>query len=245
MNIDSAIAIARAALTFGQVQRATLHPDGTAESDATHTVMLAMVVADLARAEGLDIGLAVQFAVVHDLPETYALDTNTARGLTPSEAAAKAAREAASLVRLAAELGPCWSTSMVQRYESQREPEARLVRYADKILPKLTHVLNGGLALAAIDMTVREVMAKHAEQGAKLRAEYPEFAATRALFDAACERALGVMQAREQGLAPVVGAEGESQGLAVEDATELEPGHEVVGAADAPARASIQGNEGT
>jgi hypothetical protein len=44
-------------------------------------------------------------------------------------------------------------------------------------------------------------------------------------------------------LAPVVVAEGESQGLAVEDATELGPGHEVVGAADAPARASIQGSE--
>jgi hypothetical protein len=46
-----------------------------------------------------------------------------------------------------------------------------------------------------------------------------------------------------ESLAPVVGAEGEPQGLAVEDATELGPGHEVVGAADAPARASIQGSE--
>jgi hypothetical protein len=44
-------------------------------------------------------------------------------------------------------------------------------------------------------------------------------------------------------LAPVVWAEGESQGLAVEDATELGPGHEVVGAADAPARASIPGSD--
>jgi hypothetical protein len=52
-----------------------------------------------------------------------------------------------------------------------------------------------------------------------------------------------IIHAHEQSLAPVVGAEGESQGLAVEDATELGPGHEVVGAADAPARASIPGSD--
>jgi putative hydrolase of HD superfamily len=190
MHIDQAIALASAALTFGKVERATLHPDGTPESDATHTVMLAMIVADLAREEGLDPGLAVQFAFVHDLPETYAGDTNTARGLTADAASAKVAREAASLRRLAAELGPCWTISMAARYEAQREPEARLVRYVDKILPKLTHALNRGQALAAIDMTTAEIEQKHEHQGASLRAQYPEFEATRALFEAACDRAL-------------------------------------------------------
>lgn len=197
VTIKHALAIASAALTFGQVQRATLHPDGTPESDATHTVMLALLVGDLARREGLDPGLAVQFAVVHDVPETYAGDTCTARGLSPDAAAEKAAREAASLERLRAELGPCWTTDMVDRYEAQREPEARLVRYLDKVLPKLTHVLNGGLALAEIGMSAREVETKHAEQGAKLRALYPEMIATRALFDEACALALDAMRKRE------------------------------------------------
>lgn len=196
-DIDHAIALASAALTFGQVQRATLHPDGTPESDATHTVMLALLVADVAAREGLDVGLAVQFALVHDLPEVYAGDTCTARGLSPDAAAEKAAREAASLERLRAELGPCWTTDMVDRYEAQREPEARLVRYLDKVLPKLTHVLNGGLALAEIGMSAREVETKHAEQGAKLRALYPEMIATRALFDEACALALDAMRKRE------------------------------------------------
>lgn len=197
VTIDHAIALASAALTFGQVQRATLHPDGTPESDATHTVMLALLVADVAAREGLDVGLAVQFALVHDLPEVYAGDTCTARGLSPDAAAEKAAREAASLERLRAELGPCWTTDMVDRYEAQREPEARLVRYLDKVLPKLTHVLNGGLALAEIGMSAREVETKHAEQGAKLRALYPEMIATRALFDEACALALDAMRKRE------------------------------------------------
>lgn len=153
--------------------------------------------ADVARREGLDPGLAVQFAVVHDVPETYAGDTCTARGLSPDAAAEKAAREAASLERLRAELGPCWTTDMVDRYEAQREPEARLVRYLDKVLPKLTHVLNGGLALAEIGMSAREVETKHAEQGAKLRALYPEMVATRALFDEACALALDAMRKHE------------------------------------------------
>lgn len=194
MHIDQAIAIASAALTFGQIRRATLHPDGSEESDTTHTVMLALVVADLARAEGLDPGLAVQFAVVHDLPEAYAGDTNTARALSPAAAMAKATREAASFDRLVGELGPCWTTSMMQRYEAQQEPEARLVRCADKILPKLTHILNSGQALAAIGMTRAESAENHAAQGAKLRALYPDFVATHALFDAACERSIAAMR---------------------------------------------------
>ena len=195
-GLEHAVAIASAALTFGQIQRATLHPDGTPESDATHTVMLAMLVAELAQREGLDVGLAVQFAIVHDLPETYAGDTCTARALSPDEAAAKTAREAASLERLRGELGPCWTTAMIDRYEAQREPEARLVRYADKILPKLTHALNRGDALAAIDMTTEEIERCHAAQGEKLRGLYPEMHATRALFDDACALALGTFRAR-------------------------------------------------
>jgi 5'-deoxynucleotidase YfbR-like HD superfamily hydrolase len=197
VSIEHALAIARVALTFGQVQRATLHPDGTPESDTTHTVMLAMLVADVATREGLDVGLAVQFAVVHDLPETHALDTCTARALSPEAAAEKAAREAASSERLRGELGPCWTTSMIDRYEAQQEPEARLVRYLDKVLPKLTHALNGGIALDAIDMTAEEAELNHAAQGAKLHVMYPEFVATRALFDDACALALDMLRKRD------------------------------------------------
>jgi putative hydrolase of HD superfamily len=197
VTIEHAVTIARVALTFGQVQRATLHPDGTPESDATHTVMLMMLVADVAAREGLNVGLAVQFAAVHDLPETYALDTCTARALSPEAAAEKVAREAVAVDRLRAELGPCWTTSMIDRYEAQQEPEARLVRYLDKVLPKLTHILNDGSALVAIDMTADEAERNHAVQRAKLHALYPEMCVTRTLFDDACSLALDTMRRRE------------------------------------------------
>lgn len=190
MNLEHAAALARVALTFGHVERATRHPDGTPESDATHTVMLAMVVAELAEEEGLDAGLAVEFALVHDLPETYAGDTCTVRGLSEDQEADKARREEEALDRLEEELGSAsWAMRMIRRYELQEEPEARLVRYADKVVPKLTHLLNGGLALEELEMTVKEWRASRARQREELEREYPEFRSVRRLFDEACSAA--------------------------------------------------------
>lgn len=173
-------------MQFGQVRRVTLHEDGEPESDTTHTVMLAMLAMELAPQIGLDPGLAAQFAIVHDLPETYAGDTNTARGLTPEEAANKARREAAAMKVLADDLNGTRSLNLLLRYEAQREHEARLVRYLDKVLPKLTHYLNRGAALEVMGLTVDDVRQKHALQGSQLAEQYPEMTAVRALYDAAC-----------------------------------------------------------
>lgn len=194
MKVDEALSIARVALRFGKVERATEHPDGSPESDATHTVMLMLVVAELAREERLDVGLAVQFAAVHDLVETYAGDTCTARGLSPEEREAKNERESASLERLRVELGEAsWAVQMIDRYEAQLEPEARLVRHVDKIMPKLTHVLNGGSALRRIGMTYDEVERKHTEQGEQLASMY-SFQHVEKLFEACCWRAEKVLR---------------------------------------------------
>ncbi len=188
--LNHALSVAKTSLSFGLVNRATYHSDGTVESDSTHTVMLAMLVADLAKIEGLDVGLAVQYAIVHDLPETYAGDTCTARELSIEEKKAKEMRESKSLEKIEKELGNCWTTSMIAKYEKQDEPEARLVRYVDKILPKLTHIINEGLSYKKLKMSVSEVEQNHTKQGKKLQVMYPNFHATRMLFDEACEMAL-------------------------------------------------------
>jgi len=188
------LAIANLALTFGQVRRVTLHADGEPESDTTHTVMLALMSIEVAVMTGLVPGLAAQFALVHDLPEVYAGDTNTAHGLTVEEAAAKARREDEAMQRLSGVLGdgtkradPRCLLGLLHRYEAQEEPEARLVRYLDKVLPKLTHYLNGGSALAAMGITADAVRAKHSAQGSSLAAEYPDLHGVRRLFECACE----------------------------------------------------------
>jgi 5'-deoxynucleotidase YfbR-like HD superfamily hydrolase len=122
-----------------------------------------------------------------DLPEVYAGDTNTARGLSPFELEEKAGREALAMERLRDELGDSPVLALLERYEAQEEPEARLVRYLDKVTPKLTHRLNRGRALAAMDLAAADVYEKHATQGAQLAKQYPEMVEVRRLFSAACE----------------------------------------------------------
>lgn len=186
-DLDRALTIARLAMRLGKVRRVTQHEDGEQETDATHTVMLALLAMEMAPRVGCDAGLAVQFAVVHDLPEVYAGDTNTARQLSPEEAAAKAEREAAAVRQLSTDLGDARSLALLRRYEAQVEPEARLVRYLDKVVPKLTHFLNRGAALASLGITADEVLHNHARQGSKLLEQYPEMEGARRLFAAACD----------------------------------------------------------
>ena len=186
-SLGRALDIARITMQFGQVRRVTMHENGEYESDTTHTVMLTLLGIEIAPLAGCDPGLVAQFAAVHDLPETYAGDTNTARGLSPFELEEKAGREALAMERLRDELGDSPVLALLERYEAQEEPEARLVRYLDKVTPKLTHRLNRGRALAAMDLAAADVYEKHATQGAQLAKQYPEMVEVRRLFAAACE----------------------------------------------------------
>ncbi len=143
--LDRSVRIARLALAFGRVNRATRHEDGRRpETDSDHTVMLGWLACDIA--EGLcldlDLGLLSQFASVHDMVEVYANDTQTLI-IDAAGRADKARREEAAKARLREELGSCWLTETLDRYERQEDAEAQFIRVLDKVLPKLTHLLNG------------------------------------------------------------------------------------------------------
>lgn len=189
INVQSALAIARIALRFGQVARVTRHEDGTTrESDTTHTVMLGLLAMEVASWLGLDSSAAAQFALVHDLSETYAGDTDTSRALSAEQRQAKAEREKVAAQRLSTELGEGSKAMRTLRvYEAQRSSEARLVRYLDKVLPKLTHYLNGGATLVNLGITANQMMFEHSRQGALLREQYPELPEVGRLFAAACD----------------------------------------------------------
>ena len=187
------LALARIVLQFGRVQRATHDEHGQPESDTTHTVMLALLAASLARLETvpLDMERVLRFALVHDLVETYAGDTNTTRTLTAEQKFAKWKAEMQSFGRLSAELDYIgsvhgWILEAITDYEEQEEPEARFVRYLDKMLPRLTHLINGGSALRAQGVTRAEMDHKHVNHAAELRAMYPEFTYLYELFAAGC-----------------------------------------------------------
>lgn len=156
--IDAVVDLAVLALQFGRVDRVTYHEDGTTpESDTDHTVMLGLVACAVAERVNdrrmrtsyplLRLGLVAQFALVHDLVEALCGDTNTLR-ISDASRADKAQREHAALEELHRRFAALpWIAATIDRYETLVDPEARFVKVLDKVLPKLTHALNGGAAL--------------------------------------------------------------------------------------------------
>lgn len=152
--IDKTVDLARTLLSFGLIERVTHHEDGvTNETDTTHTVMLGVMACAFARdhAPHLDIGKVAQFALVHDLVEIYAGDTNTfARGGVSHED--KADREKKAVETIREKFGDTypWLPETIEEYETLSLPEARYVKVFDKILPKLTHLINGGATVSEL-----------------------------------------------------------------------------------------------
>ena len=182
------IDLAQLCLRFGRVERVTYHEDGKRlETDTDHTVMLAVIACALAErinAEGkrfpshYDVGRVAQFAIVHDLVEAYAGDTNSLIARTdagPDDATrTKEAREAAALARIRSEFAVDfpWLTDTIDEYESLVSPEARFVKALDKVLPKITHLLNGGATLRQHGVDASNIDAVNGSQVAKMRATY-------------------------------------------------------------------------
>ena len=196
MTPREALKIGALTMKLGEVRRATAHPDGQPETDTTHTVMLALLVLRTLP-QHYDVGLALGFALVHDLAEAYAGDTNTARGLTAEERAAKKVREELALERIRADLPEI--AEWIDRYEAMDTPEAAFVHILDKCCPKVCHALNLGRTLDALGMTPADVEAAHRKQGAELRVQHPDEHQAHKLFGAlsdAAERAIQPMPNR-------------------------------------------------
>ena len=136
-------------LQFAKVNRVTLHEDGKRlESDTDHTVMLsvsALALGSKLYKDTLNLGLVAQFAIVHDLVEAYAMDTDSF-GITDAARKAKEEREHQAYVRIEEEFSGVypWLPEMIQKYESLDTVEARFVKTVDKVMSKITHILNNG-----------------------------------------------------------------------------------------------------
>lgn len=188
--LSRALTLARIALAFGRVERATRHEDGRRpETDTDHTVMLGLVACELAPAY-LDRARIAAFALVHDLVEVYAGDVQTLV-ISPEAMDEKRAREDAARARLTAELGEgSWLAGLLAIYEQQQEPEARFVRLLDKVLTKLTHAFNGCAAAKALTDQAG-FLAAHNRQFRTLQEEYPEFTGALELLRASMLHAEG------------------------------------------------------
>lgn len=148
-HAEGLIDIGKLVLQFARVNRVTYHEDGvTPESDTDHTVMLAVCACALAEElykDELDMGLVAQFAIVHDLVEAYAGDTDTFN-MGAAARTEKEKREHESFLQIQKtfkDLYP-WLPNTIEQYEALDTKEARFVKTVDKIMTKVTHILNGG-----------------------------------------------------------------------------------------------------
>lgn len=180
--------VGKLVLRLGEVERATQHPDGRQETDTTHTVMTQLValrVAMVERAE-LDLGLVLLFALVHDLVEAIAGDVDTSRPLSDEERSAKRHREHEALFLIHRDLP--WLGRLIQDYEAQNTPEARLVRLMDKAMPKLVGDIAGGRTQRDRGQTALEVRDLGRAQLARLRPSCTDLPLALAIHEVATDR---------------------------------------------------------
>lgn len=174
MNLAKMQAIARLVMELGDVTRATFHPDGkTPETDTTHTVMIALFAIELCPPE-LDLGHVLSLAIVHDLVEAKAGDTVTARPLDAQAQAEKEARENEGHDFICTEVSLRLGL-LIAEHMNQQTPASRFVHALDKMLPSLTHSLNGGASPKALGINYEELVQLHLNQHKKLHGEEPEF----------------------------------------------------------------------
>lgn len=158
---DKIVKLASIILDFGRVNRQTFHQDGLyPESDTDHTVALGIIGATLAfkMYPSLDIGLVTQFALVHDLVEVYAGDTPTLMNVNDTFLKQKEGKEKEAFNKIKNEFGNDfnWIHQTIEKYEALDTKEARFIKILDKILPKITVILNGAKAINDKKLATKE-----------------------------------------------------------------------------------------
>jgi putative hydrolase of HD superfamily len=197
--VDDVINLGKFSLLFGRVERATFHEDGRRkETDSDHAVMLGIIACGLAERyyPELDSGLIAQFALVHDLVEAYAGDTPTLK-INETERAAKERREKEALKRIAYEFSTAFPVipHAISTYEAGVAPEARFVKAVDKLVPKITHILNRGATLRSQGIKKREAQETYEKQRGDLREYARDFPALLDLRDALVLRMMSELEA--------------------------------------------------
>jgi len=183
---DYMLTIGALTVAFAEVERAPRYPNGDRETDVEHSFHLALSAIELAADfyPELDIGLVSQFSLVHDLPEVYAGDVWTFE-ISDEDRAKKEAAEAKATERLMKELPP-YTAQLLQRYEEQTEPEARFVRFVDKLLPAIINIMAGDANTFKEDYkvsSIEDLLKSREGHRQELLAKFPEFDAIHIIKD--------------------------------------------------------------
>lgn len=172
------LALANFTVNFADVDRAPRYLDGDRETDVEHSFHLALSATELAAAyyPELDVGLVAQFSLVHDFPEVYAGDVWTF-DISDEDSLKKELAEKEATERLLKELPP-HTAQLLRRYEDQQEPEARFVRFVDKILPTIITIVATETSSFKEDhgVTSIDILTLAREKNTvKFQAMFPEF----------------------------------------------------------------------
>lgn len=185
------VALGKLVLQFARVERVTYHEDGKRkETDTDHTVMLGIIACNIAAKlyPRMDTGKIAQYAFAHDLLETYAGDTPSFN-ITEEEKARKDAREKEAFETIQKQFTVFpWLAQTIKAYEALADKEARFIKALDKCMPKITHILNGGVYFKEKGTSKEEMTLFFDRQHQTLREghakEFPELMVlTRVLMD--------------------------------------------------------------
>lgn len=209
---DKMVDLGNVALAFGRVERATFHPGGKRhETDTDHTVMLGLVACALASEffPELNVGEVAQLALGHDLPEVYAGDASAMRLLGVRATAEKEQKERAGASRLHAEFHDPfpWVSHNVRSYQRQDTPEAVFLWAVDKMIAKITHILDGGAAFRTQNMSVAELTERFDKQLDEIRERAAQFPRLADLHQILVGRAIAVYDESSRPACPVVDGE--------------------------------------
>lgn len=161
MEIEGIVKFTKLIHDFQKVERA-LHVPGVdrMENDVEHSYQLALVgwYAVTVNTLPLDVNKVIKYALLHDLVEVYAGDTD-ATDPNPEVHASKAAREHEALLQLRTELTEFPELlEMIESYERRQDDESMFVYSLDKILPPLNAYLDSGRAWKIRGLTLQEVI---------------------------------------------------------------------------------------
>jgi len=177
---DYLLQLGKLTVDFAQVERVPHYGPDRPESDVEHSYHLAISAIEIAADfhPELDTGLVAQFSLVHDLPEVHVGDVPTF-DISDEDRAKKEADEKLATERLLRELPPHLA-DLLERYEKQIEPEARFVRFIDKLLPSVIHStvpdVNRAIFKQRYGMhTLKDIEAGDAARIAYLQNLFPEF----------------------------------------------------------------------
>jgi len=116
-----------------------------AESDAEHSWHLAMFLMLLEKDfENIDFAKLLKLALIHDLPEIYAGDTNPYRNNTENKEKNEKIAAKKLFAKLPVAIGNELS-SLFHEYVKQKTIESKIVKSADKLMPLIQNLCTNGI----------------------------------------------------------------------------------------------------